>query len=90
MAPDQPKVSLTYSLGTFQTVIFFFSLGLRVSKTAHEPAKRGISDSYNTLGPPQTSAPLVFQARCPIQIPGVGVLNVEHQPFTLLGEALGW
>lgn len=54
MAPDQPKVSLTYSLGTFQTVIFF-SLGLRVSKTAHEPAKRGISGSYNTLGPPDFS-----------------------------------
>lgn len=42
--------------------LFFFSLALRVSKTALEPAKRGITGSYNILGPPDIS-PICFPSQ---------------------------
>lgn len=85
--------SLTFSLGTFQTVIFvLFSTGSWGQKNyTWALYKRGIPISYGTLGLPHISPigypsqmfhRLIFLA----QIPEAKVPDVGHQSLTLLEE----
>lgn len=60
MAPDQPKVSLTYSLGTFQTVIFFFFTWLEGEQDCSWASQEGNLRFLQHFGTPPDFSPIGF------------------------------